>query len=152
LTNQETCRCRQRVAPDGYTLLRLDGDQLAAVPTCTSSAAVPTDSKFKSLGDIVAAAKASPGKVTYGSWGSAARGISAARCSSGRPAPRCSTSVQGSQPALHLGRRRRHALEPGHADGDICCCGVRNAATQAASMVARAQSEGASRFHRPFRE
>lgn len=77
-------------APDGYTLLQLDSDHLAAVPhlykqrgadmlksfepvasifRTTFLVAVPTDSKFKTLGDIVAAAKASPGKLTYGSWG-----------------------------------------------------------------------------------
>jgi tripartite-type tricarboxylate transporter receptor subunit TctC len=77
-------------APDGYTLLQLDSDHLAAVPhlykqrgadmlksfepvasifRTTFLVAVPTDSKFKTLGDIVAAAKAAPGKVSYGSWG-----------------------------------------------------------------------------------
>jgi tripartite-type tricarboxylate transporter receptor subunit TctC len=30
---------------------------------------VPTNSPWKSVGDLVAAAKAQPGKVTYGSWG-----------------------------------------------------------------------------------
>ena len=80
----------KRAAPDGYTLLQLDSDHLAAVPhlykqrgadmlksfepvasifRTTFLVAVPTDSKFKNLGDIVAAAKASPGKVSYGSWG-----------------------------------------------------------------------------------
>ena len=80
----------KRAAPDGYTLLQLDSDHLAAVPhlykqrgadavksfepvasifRTTFLVAVPTDSKFKTLADIVAAAKASPGKVTYGSWG-----------------------------------------------------------------------------------
>ena len=80
----------KRAAPDGYSLLQLDSDHLAAVPhlykqrgadalksfepvasifRTTFLVAVPSDSKFKNLGDIVAAAKASPGKVTYGSWG-----------------------------------------------------------------------------------
>jgi tripartite-type tricarboxylate transporter receptor subunit TctC len=80
----------RRAAPDGYTLLQLDSDHLAAVPhlykqrgadavksfepvasifRTTFLVAVPTESKFKTLGDIVTAAKASPGKVTYGSWG-----------------------------------------------------------------------------------
>lgn len=80
----------KRAAPDGYTLLQLDSDHLAAVPhlykqrgvealkhfepvasifRTTFLVAVPTDSKFKTLADIVAAAKAEPGRLTYGSWG-----------------------------------------------------------------------------------
>ena len=80
----------KRAAPDGYTLLQLDSDHLAAVPhlykqrgadavksfepvasifRTTFLVAVAKDSPFKSMGDIVAAAKAAPGKVTYGSWG-----------------------------------------------------------------------------------
>ena len=80
----------RRAAPDGYTLLRLDSDHLAAVPHLYKQrgadavksfepvasifrtnflVAVPADSKFKTLADIVAAAKAAPGKVSYGSWG-----------------------------------------------------------------------------------
>jgi tripartite-type tricarboxylate transporter receptor subunit TctC len=80
----------KRAAPDGYTLLQLDSDHLAAVPhlykqrgvdavknfepvasifRTTFLVAVPSDSKFKTMADIVAAAKAAPGKVTYGSWG-----------------------------------------------------------------------------------
>ena len=75
---------------DGYTLLQLDSDHLAAVPhlykqkgadavksfepvasifRTTFLVAVATDSKFKTIGDIVAAAKAAPGRVSYGSWG-----------------------------------------------------------------------------------
>jgi tripartite-type tricarboxylate transporter receptor subunit TctC len=80
----------KRAAPDGYTLLQLDSDHLAAVPHLYKSrgaaavsayepvasifrttflVAVPADSKWKTMTDLVAAAKASPGKVTYGSWG-----------------------------------------------------------------------------------
>lgn len=80
----------KRAAPDGYTLLQLDSDHLAAVPhlykqrgaaavgafepvasifRTTFLIAVGTDSKYKTMSDIVAAAKASPGTVTYGSWG-----------------------------------------------------------------------------------
>ena len=75
---------------DGYTLLQLDSDHLAAVPhlykqkgadalknfepvasifRTTFLVAVATDSKFKTLADISAAAKAAPGTVSYGSWG-----------------------------------------------------------------------------------
>jgi tripartite-type tricarboxylate transporter receptor subunit TctC len=80
----------KRAAPDGYTLLQLDSDHLAAVPhlykqrgaeaiksfepvasifRTTFLVAVAKDSPFKTMTDIVAAAKAAPGKVTYGSWG-----------------------------------------------------------------------------------
>ena len=80
----------KRATPDGYTLLQLDSDHLAAVPhlykqrgadavksfepvasmfRTTFLVAVPTDSKFKTMADIVAAAKAAPGKLSYGSWG-----------------------------------------------------------------------------------
>ena len=80
----------RRATPDGYTLLQLDSDHLAAVPhlykqrgadavksfepvasifRTTFLVAVPTDSKFKTIADIVAAAKAAPGRVSYGSWG-----------------------------------------------------------------------------------
>jgi tripartite-type tricarboxylate transporter receptor subunit TctC len=80
----------RRAAPDGYTLLQLDSEHLAALPYLYKSrnfktleafdmvgtlfrtpfmVAVATDSPWKSVGDLVAAAKASPGKVTYGSWG-----------------------------------------------------------------------------------
>jgi tripartite-type tricarboxylate transporter receptor subunit TctC len=80
----------KRAAPDGYTLLQLDSDHLSAVPhlykqrgaaavaafepvasifRTTFLFAVGADSPFKTVADIVAAAKASPGKVTYGSWG-----------------------------------------------------------------------------------
>ena len=80
----------RRTAPDGYTLLQLDSEHLSAVPHLykqrgadmvksfepvasifhtTFLVAVGAESKFKSLGDIIAAAKASPEKITYGSWG-----------------------------------------------------------------------------------
>jgi len=80
----------RRAAPDGYTLLQLDSEHLSAVPHLykqrgadmvksfepvasifhtTFLVAVGAESKFKSLGDIVAAAKAAPEKITYGSWG-----------------------------------------------------------------------------------
>jgi tripartite-type tricarboxylate transporter receptor subunit TctC len=71
-------------------LLQLDSEHLSAVPhlykqrgadmvksfepvasifQTTFLVAVGSESKFKSLGDIIAAAKASPEKITYGSWG-----------------------------------------------------------------------------------
>ena len=80
----------RRAAPDGYTLLQLDSEHLSAVPhlykqrgadmvksfepvasifQTTFLVAVGAESKFKSLGDIIAAAKASPERITYGSWG-----------------------------------------------------------------------------------
>ncbi|SNS87376.1 Tripartite-type tricarboxylate transporter, receptor component TctC [Noviherbaspirillum humi] len=80
----------QRAAPDGYTLLQLDSEHLAAVPYLYKSRnfqtldvyepvatlfrtpfliSVPTDSSLKSVKDLVAAAKAAPGRMSYGSWG-----------------------------------------------------------------------------------
>lgn len=80
----------KRAAPDGYTLLQLDSDHLSAVPhlykqrgadtvknfepvasifRTTFMVAVGSESKWKTMGDLIAAAKAEPGKVTYGSWG-----------------------------------------------------------------------------------
>ena len=80
----------RRAAPDGHTLLQLDSEHLAALPHLYKQrnfdpmkafdpvaslfrtpfmVSVAADSPWKSVGDLVAAAKASPGKVTYGSWG-----------------------------------------------------------------------------------
>jgi tripartite-type tricarboxylate transporter receptor subunit TctC len=80
----------KRAAPDGYTLLQLDSEHLAALPYLYKSrgfetlktfepvaalfrtpflVAVASDSKWKTMGDLIAAAKASPGKLSYGSWG-----------------------------------------------------------------------------------
>ena len=80
----------RRAAPDGYTLLQLDSEHLSALPLLYKSknfvtldnfdpvaplfrtpflVAVATDSKWKDMKDLVAAAKAAPGKVSYGSWG-----------------------------------------------------------------------------------
>ncbi|WP_157265306.1 Bug family tripartite tricarboxylate transporter substrate binding protein [Azohydromonas aeria] len=75
---------------DGYTLLQLDSEHLAALPHLYKSRgfdtlktfeptailfrtpfmlAVAADSKWKTVADVVAAAKAAPGQVSYGSWG-----------------------------------------------------------------------------------
>ena len=80
----------KRVPADGYTLLQLDSEHLAALPHLYKSrgfetlktfepaaalfrtpflVAVASDSKWKSITDLVAAAKASPGTVSFGSWG-----------------------------------------------------------------------------------
>jgi len=80
----------KRAAPDGYTLLQLDSEHLSALPHLYKSrnfvtlqtfepvaalfrtpfmVAVASDSKLKSMSDLLAAAKAKPGQVTYGSWG-----------------------------------------------------------------------------------
>jgi len=80
----------KRAAPDGYTLLQLDSEHLAALPHLYRSrnfetlktfepvaalfrtpflVAVGSDSKFKSMADLIASGKAAPGKVTFGSWG-----------------------------------------------------------------------------------
>ena len=79
----------QRAAPDGYTLLQLDSEHLSALPYLYKTrnfapfnlydpiapifktsfmVAVPSTSKWQNLRDLVAAAKASPGRVSYGSW------------------------------------------------------------------------------------
>ena len=80
----------KRAAPDGYTLLQLDSEHLAALPHLYKQRgfktletfepvatlfrtpfliAVAADSPWKNVGDLVAAAKASPNKLSYGSWG-----------------------------------------------------------------------------------
>jgi tripartite-type tricarboxylate transporter receptor subunit TctC len=80
----------RRAAPDGHTLLQLDSEHLAALPHLykarnfetlkafepTASlfrmpflVAVAADSKLKTMADLVATAKAAPGKLTFGSWG-----------------------------------------------------------------------------------
>ncbi|NUZ04236.1 Bug family tripartite tricarboxylate transporter substrate binding protein [Piscinibacter koreensis] len=80
----------RRAAPDGYTLLQLDSEHLAALPHLYKSrgfqtlqtfepvaalfrtpfmVAVATTSPWKSMRDLIAAAKSEPGKITYGSWG-----------------------------------------------------------------------------------
>jgi tripartite-type tricarboxylate transporter receptor subunit TctC len=76
-------------APDGHELIQLDSNHLTTHPHTFSKLpyepqkdlepvrplfknsffiVVAKDSPFKSLQDIVAAAKAKPGRVTYGSW------------------------------------------------------------------------------------
>lgn len=80
----------RRSAPDGYTLLQLDSEHLAALPHLYKArgfdalktfepvttlfrtpflVAVPSGSKWQSMTDLVGAAKASPGQVSFGSWG-----------------------------------------------------------------------------------
>ncbi|MGZ5179845.1 MAG: Bug family tripartite tricarboxylate transporter substrate binding protein [Ramlibacter sp.] len=80
----------RRAAPDGYTLLQLDSEHLAALPLLYKSknfvtldhfdpvaplfrtpflVAVGRDSTWKDMKDLVAAARQAPGKVSYGSWG-----------------------------------------------------------------------------------
>lgn len=80
----------QRMPADGYTLLQLDSEHLAALPLLYKSknfvtlnvfdpvaplfrtpflVSVATDSKWQNMKDLIAAAKAEPNKVSYGSWG-----------------------------------------------------------------------------------
>ena len=80
----------KRAPADGYTLLQRDSEHLAALPHLYKArgfdtlktfepvatlfrtnffVAVPTDSKWKSMADLVAAAKAAPGRQSFGSWG-----------------------------------------------------------------------------------
>lgn len=80
----------RRAKPDGYTLLQLDSEHVSALPYLYKSrnfntldhfdpvaplfltpffVAVPTNSPWKSMTDLIKAAKAESGKVSYGSWG-----------------------------------------------------------------------------------
>ncbi len=80
----------RRAAPDGYTLLQLDSEHIAALPHLYKSknfvtlqhfdpvaplfrtpffVAVSSESKWKNMGDLIADAKARPGQIVYGSWG-----------------------------------------------------------------------------------
>ena len=83
----------RRAKPDGYTLLQLDSEHVSALPYLYKQrnfhplqhfdpvaplfltpffVAVPTNSPWKSMGDLIKAAKSEPGKVSYGSWAWAA--------------------------------------------------------------------------------
>lgn len=80
----------RRAPADGYTLLQLDSEHLAALPHLYKSRgfrtldsfepaaalfrtpfmlAVAADSKWKSVADLSAAARAAPGRISFGSWG-----------------------------------------------------------------------------------
>ena len=80
----------RRAKPDGYTLLQLDSEHVSALPYLYKSknfntldnfdsvaplfltpffVAVPGNSPWKNMADLIKAAKADPGKVSYGSWG-----------------------------------------------------------------------------------
>lgn len=80
----------QRLPADGYNLLQLDSEHLAAVPHLYKSKnfvtlntfdpvatlfrtpffiTVATESKWQNMKDLLAEAKANPGKVSFGSWG-----------------------------------------------------------------------------------
>ncbi len=80
----------RRAAADGYTLLLLDSEQVSLLPYLYKQrnfrtldtfdpvaalfrtpffVAVSSESKWKSMADLVAGAKAANGNVTYGSWG-----------------------------------------------------------------------------------
>lgn len=76
--------------PDGHTLLMHEGDAISALPNLFKSrnfrvfdafepigglyrtpffVVVSSSSRWKNVGDLLAAAKAKPGAVTYGTWG-----------------------------------------------------------------------------------
>ena len=80
----------RRAAPDGYTLLQLDSEHIAALPHLYKSkgfvplqhfdpvaslfrtpffVAVPSTSSWKNMTDLIAAARQKNGDLTYGSWG-----------------------------------------------------------------------------------
>ena len=88
----------RRAAPDGYTLLQLDSEHIAALPHLYKSrnfvtlqhfdpvaslfrtpffVAVGADSKYKTMADLIADAKAIPGRSATGRGASAARATSA---------------------------------------------------------------------------
>ena len=92
-----TIESTRRLPADGYNLVQFDSEQLVALPLLYKSRArdisvldhydmvapifntpflitVPTGSPWKSVGDLVAAAKAQPGKINYGSWGTGSPG------------------------------------------------------------------------------
>jgi tripartite-type tricarboxylate transporter receptor subunit TctC len=79
----------KRSAPDGYTLVQMDDSHMALLPHLYKKVpydvlkdfepvgtlfrtyffvAVPAESSWKSMQDLVGAAKAKPGALTYGSW------------------------------------------------------------------------------------
>ena len=79
----------RRATPDGYTLVQMDSAQLTAHPHLYKKlpydpvkdfdavtplfrnyffVVVPADSKWKNMSDLIAAAKARDGELTYGSW------------------------------------------------------------------------------------
>ncbi|VCU68643.1 Tripartite tricarboxylate transporter family receptor [Pigmentiphaga humi] len=79
----------KRSAADGYTLVQMDNAQTSAQPYLFKKLpydlmrdfepitpmlrnyfflVVPVDSPYKSTGDLLKAARAQPGKITYGSW------------------------------------------------------------------------------------
>src|SRR5262245_17677861 len=79
----------KRSAPDGYTLVQMDDAHMALLPHLYKKipydvakdfepvgtlfrtyffVVVPTGSTWTNVGDLVAAAKAKPGELTYGSW------------------------------------------------------------------------------------
>jgi tripartite-type tricarboxylate transporter receptor subunit TctC len=80
----------KRAAPDGYTVLQVDNTHMALQPHVFKKLpydpvkdfepvaplyftnffiVVAADSPWKDVGDLVKAAKAAPGDITYGSWG-----------------------------------------------------------------------------------
>ena len=80
----------QRAPADGYTLVQFDSERLSALPLLYKAkgyvtlnhfdpvaplfrtpffVAVPTDSKWQNMKDLIGAAKAAPNKVNFGSWG-----------------------------------------------------------------------------------
>jgi tripartite-type tricarboxylate transporter receptor subunit TctC len=79
----------KRSAPDGYTLVQMDDAHMALLPHLYKKipyditrdfdpvgtlyrtyffVVVPANSSWKNVADLVAAAKAKPGQLTYGSW------------------------------------------------------------------------------------
>ena len=134
----------RRAAPDGYTLLQLDSEHVAALPHLYKSknfqtlqhfdpvaalfrtpffVAVPTDSKWKNMSDLIAAAKAGP--VSYGSWGVGSPGHLGAQQlealdghpDAARALPRGLAAVRPRGIGRVAVGLREHSVEPGHLQG-----------------------------------
>lgn len=102
----------KRGATDGTDMIQLDNVHIAAYPHLFKKlpydlnkdfdilmplfrnyffVCVPVNSPYKTIGDLIADAKAHPGKLNYGSWSVGNPCTWARRCWKTRPAPRWST-------------------------------------------------------------
>ena len=124
----------KRGATDGHDLLQLDSVHLAAYPYMFKKLpydvnkdfepiapmfqsflfyTVPTASKYKKVSDIIADAKANPGKINYGLLVHRQPGAFGCRRTGGTDGHQVrACAVQGNHPALHLGRHRVNWASP----------------------------------------
>jgi tripartite-type tricarboxylate transporter receptor subunit TctC len=120
----------KRAAPDGHTLLQLDSEHLAALPHLYKArgfdtlktfepvttlfrtpflVAVASESKWKTMGDLVGATKSAPGQVTFGSWGVGSPGHLGAE----------QLELLGSAPMQHVPFREVSQLFTSVGSGDV---------------------------------